>query len=142
MPRIVFPKDELPGLPEPEYIDDDELIPVNQQKWKMPKEGLETRILRVSRPMVRNPKYTSHKEKAEVQLIARSCLSLHTGVMSRYPLEWVEWCIAWCAECWRNNRPMPLDNLVKYINNTDKMADWVARYCSEHKISLSVQGKI
>src|SRR5512140_2761283 len=120
MPRpVITNTSKLKGLqpkkdmPEVRYEADEDTIPANQQKWKIPKPGLELKILRAARPMVRVPRYTSHEEKKAVQDIARAALSLQSGVVSVYPLEWVEFCIDFCKKQWNNNHPMPLDNLLK-----------------------------
>jgi hypothetical protein len=133
------PKQDLPEL---HYEADEDTVPTNQQKWKIPKEGLEQLILKAARPMVAKPKYTSHEEKKAVQDIARAALSLQAGVVSVYPLEWVEFCLEFCRKQWRGGHAMPLDNLIKYINNVDKMNDWVAEYASRNHISLQITKQV
>jgi hypothetical protein len=129
-------------LTEPQYVDDEEMIPVNQQKWKIPKPGLETEILTAARPLVKNPRYTDHKEKKDIQNIAKGALSLQAGIVSRYPLEWVKFCIEWCHKLWKDGKPMNIDNLIKYINNVDKMNDWIAKWASKNHVALQYPGKV
>ena len=150
MPRsVITGKDKFSSrarptedMPELRYEADEDTVPVSQQKWKLPKPGLEQMILKAARPMVKAPKYTSHEEKKAVQDIAKAALSLQAGVVSIYPLEWVEFCIEFCKKQWRGNHAMPLDNLIKYINNVDKMNDWVAEYASRNHISLQIMKQV
>ena len=123
-------------------MDDEDFTPVNQQKWRIPKEGMETHILKASRPMVKTPKYTSREEKKAVQDVVKGAISLGSGVVAKYPLEWVEQCIEFCQKLWREGKPMSLENLLKYINNVDKMNDYVAKWANRnHVVMLPLEKK-
>jgi glycogen debranching enzyme len=72
--------------------------------------------------------YQTHNERSAVIAIEKSAMSLTGGVISVYPLEWVDQCIEWAKKKRRDGTPINLLALVNLINNADRKVEFVSSW--------------
>ena len=123
---------------EPRYVDDpfedDQWTPNRRPKWAKPETSLERRILRA----VGRKWYPDNKMKLHVRLVTKAAISLNSGIVSEYPLEWIEdRCQA--VESMRKKRKMvQLKGLLTMIGREEDKKDFINRYVPKEKPSTGV----
>jgi len=90
-PKALYGIDNDGGEPEYGDFDDDEYSqPKNKRpKWQTPNDPLEVKML----TCVNRKYYQKKSEVSDCRMIVKAVVSLETGVVSKYPTEWVEHCI-------------------------------------------------
>lgn len=127
-----------PTVGEPHYAEDDQLSAPKIPKWTIPVRGSlqDTILIAVGRRnyQVKSRHATeeeaidiAHAEKKTLDYIAENSLPLEDG-SSKYPREWVMHCVQVCSTLRRDGKPMTLKALISYINNVNKMQQWLAYY--------------
>ena len=124
---------------EPEYTDvyeDGGEIRTHRpsvQKWKIPRNEFERRIL----ASCKRKYFADRGEVYDTHKIHKAMISLkRDGVLSIYPTEWVESCIAFAERQNRLRIQVLFPNLLKYINNEEKKTDWIADFMRREAIDL------
>lgn len=129
-------KDEEPleDKPEVTYVDDDEIFEDNpiglnkRPKWQTPTTKFQERLL----DSVGRKYYQSRNERSAVIEIEKSALALSDGLVSIYPIEWVETCIEWAIKKRKDGFPVMLLGLLNLINDSERRTDFIARWRLKH----------
>lgn len=124
-------------MEEPRYIDDDELFGRPKQKktryvWQIPKTEFQRRILYACNKR----KYFSVKKEEEcsrVIAIEKAMMPLTSGIISKYPTEWVDNCIDWVGKKRREGELIPLTSLLSFIENEDKKNSFVSKWQQKNR---------
>jgi hypothetical protein len=125
-------------MSEPEYVDPDDPFGDHsykgrqRPKWTMPKTKAERDLLSA----VGRKYYEDHAHRAMNLMITKAMLSLITGVVSKFPTEWVEYCCQWAIKKRKSSPPVPIDwkGLLSFIHNDDAKNKFVERWLHKHQI--------
>lgn len=119
---------------DPQYVDDpfdDDWNPNIKKKTMQPRSDLEKKILSA----VQRTYYHSSNEKKLVLEITKGALSLQSGVVSNYPIEWIDNCCSWTARVRKDyvlKKPggkfIALQGLISLINNKDRCKEFVTKW--------------
>jgi hypothetical protein len=121
--------DEPRYVPAGEEFDEDNWTANRRPKWSIPESSLERRILRA----VGRKYYPDSKMKYHVRLITKAAVSLDSGIVSEYPIEWIEdRCEA--VESMRKKRKLvELKGLITMINREEDKQDFINKYVPKEK---------
>lgn len=119
--KIVLPRNE-------HYVDTDEdgfEQEPRRPKWTKPATEFQRDILHA----VGRKYYLKRDERSAVIGIEKGMLSIkESRVISRYPTEWVQNCIAWARDMRRKGSPIRLMSLINLINNEDRRIEFVSEW--------------
>jgi len=122
-------------MEEPRYVDDEELFGLpprkkTKRKFQIPNSEFQRRML-----ITCKKKYFSEKREEEyspTREIEKSMVSLETGIVGKYPTEWVDNCIEWANKKFREGAYISLKSLLSLIQNQDKKTEFVTRWQKQH----------
>lgn len=120
-------------LNEPYYddIDNFEDEGKNDRKWKDPSSDLAKKALAICGRTY----FRSKKESHEWKMIEKACVSLDTGIVSMYPLEWIENIFRWAEKKNRIQTVIVFPAMISAIKNKADIVDFVAKYRKEKVIT-------
>jgi hypothetical protein len=119
---------------EPKYVAEgeefgDSIGRNTRPKWSIASTPFQKRLLSA----VGKTYYKTHNERSAVVAIEKSAISLTGGLISVYPLEWVDQCIDWANKKRRvDGQWVGFIGLVNLINNEDKKIEFVQRWQKEN----------
>jgi hypothetical protein len=116
------PVEEAGPDDEPVYVDGPFQRGQNRPKWSLATTPFQRDFLAALKRQ-----YFSPKIKSEVIHIEKSMMSLATGLISDFPTEWVESCLAWAK---KKNARAPVigeSELLSLVSNRDKKSDWLRK---------------
>lgn len=120
---------------ELEYVYDDETRPVKRPKWQYPPSEEVRLILEAVHRKYFKPDEKDLRHK--IVLITRAMMPMSSGVLSKYPAEWVKNCCDWASTKWAKGEPITLKGLVTLLSNEDSRAEFVASFCRKNKLKLT-----
>jgi len=113
---------------EPKYVPEGEefgeTYGSKRPKWQTPRSAFQKKILTT----VGRQYFKDHNERSAVLAIEKSALSLASGLISVYPLEWVDNCIEWASRKRRTGTPIMLMALLNLINDQERRVSFVAEW--------------
>jgi len=114
---------------EPVYVPEGEEFGDSIGKTKRPKwQTAGTKFQVNMLTAVGRKYYQTHNERSAVIAIEKSAVSLTGGLISIYPVEWVDQCIEWAKKKRRDGTPINLLALVNLINNADRKAEFISAW--------------
>jgi hypothetical protein len=125
---------------DPIYVDDpfedDDWVPGGRRpKWKYPQSDVEKMVMEAcGRKGMKYYKQRLSPERQGLIMISKSAMSLDSGVVSKYPLEWIETICEWGRSKRAKGSPLPLKALVTAIMNEDRKQEFLVKHEKEYGI--------
>jgi hypothetical protein len=125
-------------MSEPEYVDPDDPFGDHsykgrqRPKWTIPRHNNERKLLLA----VRRKYYETPKHKSLNLEVVKAMVSLSTGIISKYPTEWVDHCCSWAVNKAHAKKPEYINwkGLLTFIHNEDAKNEFVERWLHKHQI--------
>lgn len=115
---------------EVEYVEDGDEFGDKDPKRKQrePKTSLQIRMCNAT-----GRRYLAPDEVTKISRIEKGMMSLTSGVIAKYPTEWVDMCIEWAQnKNLKKGTVVTLQGLLGFINKEVRKAQFLAQYQQKH----------